>query len=319
MVFMLKKNKYKNGKKVQSDLYAPPDKGGVWGYANVHHCRQILDENGNVIESYCFSVDDSPVSDPRGIYRKIHKYENGKKVQLDEYALPGKGGILGYANVHHCRRILDKNENIIEQYYFGVDEAPVVDNDGVSNYKLKYENCRIVQADLYALTGKGGVGGNDKVHHSRQILDERENVVEKYYFGVDETRIVDDNGVYVRKYKYENGSRVQNDLYGLPGKGGVWGYAKVHHGRQILDENGNVIEVYYFGVDDTPVADFEGIYHKKNKYENGRKVQRDLYGLPGKGGVWRHPNVHHIRQRFDKDGKVIEEMLFDFNEKELKE
>jgi PDZ domain len=114
------------------------------------------------------------------------------------------------------------------------------------------------------------------------VYDERGNIVEMAYFGVDGKPALDKDGKARVTYRYdERGNGVEIAFFGADGKPTLDkdGYARW---TAVYDERGNQVETAYFGVDGKPISDAgRGATSLVEKDAKGRIVSKIVHDAEG--------------------------------------
>ena len=124
----------------------------------------------------------------------------------------------------------------------------------------------------------------------------KDKVSVEWYLDVNNEATTNENGVAreERIYNTSTGMLATNNLYALPGQGGVIGYTNVHHLCRSFDGFGNQTGERYFDADGNPTTDNNGVFECQYSWKGGYKVRDDYLAPNGKGGVLGDTNVHHM-------------------------
>ena len=308
----------KTGKLSRAEFYAQENQGGIWEYKNVHKVIRTFDEYGNIVSDSLFDINQNPAANKDGVHSSKNFYHEqaGYLVRDEIYGLPGKGGVWGYENVHKIVRLFDKNGNQIEERYFDINNKPTVDSNGIHYCTNSYKDGKLAERTFYALEGQGGMWEFKNVHKAVRFFDPEGNITEERYFDINNKPTVNSNGIHYYTDSYKDGKLAERTFYALKGQGGIWEHQNVHKAVRFFDSNGNAVEDYYYGIDNEPVINQNGIQRVVDTFDEKNKLtERTFYALKDQGGIWGYPNVHKAVQLFDPEGNITEEWYFDINNK----
>jgi hypothetical protein len=250
-----------------------PDDGGVFGARYAH------DERGLVV-------------------RQTYLGKNGE---------PATHGLAKYAT--ETTRYDDKGSPI-EQAYFGPDDRPTLNKDGVARVRMQYDE-RGNRTEL-AFFGPDGQPTLHRIgaHRVTARYDERGNQVENAVFGTDGRPTLTRDGIHKMTAEHDpRGHRIVETCFGVDDRPTLNKDA-VHRIASRYDENGNRIEKADFGLDGRPVLNKQG-YHKVvgERDERGRLIGLSYFGVDGKP-VLNKDGAHRRTARLDERGNAIDVACF---------
>lgn len=229
--------------------------------SGVHRiCREYAGKDKISAEWY-LDANAEAVTNENGVARDVRMYDTstGMLATMNLYALPGEGGVFGFTNVHHICRSFDKYGNQTGERHFDAAGDPAADNDGVFESRYWWEGGYKVREDYLAPKGKGGVWGDEYVHHvakKYKVINDVNLCVREEHYGCDERPAASNNGIARIESTYDaTGVERRRDLYSVNALGGVWGASNLCHVVMTLDDRGNIETLQYFDNDGRYVAD----------------------------------------------------------------
>ena len=193
---------------------------------------------------------------------------------------------------------------------YGISSIGNSDNSGklmeqtVFGYDADGNVCKIVNCMDGRRTFRNGFAEEyDK-------YDERGNLVERVYFGIDGKPCMRKDGFAKIEYKYDDcGNIVEVAYFGTDGKPCLHkdGFAKV---TASYDERGNLIEQAYFGSDGKPCVHKDGNAKVVFKYDGrGNCIEEAYLGTDGKLCMIKDGYAKWA-SKYDERGNLIEEACF---------
>ena len=275
------------------------------GYAKV---TMEYDDRGNEIEQTYFGIDGKPTAlegdDPYDSSVKTW-HENGE-VATQTWFYRIKEHPDGYAK----RTVkIDERGNIIEQAYFGIDGKLCLIHIGYAKVTMKYdEQGNIIEAAYYGVDDKPAALEGDDPYDSWMTIwhDNGKVATQTWFYSVKRHP----EGYAKATVKHdEQGNPIEVAFFGIDDKPYLYkdGYAKV---TTKCDEQGNIIEVAYYGVDDKPAAlagddPYDSV--KTTYHENGEVATQTWFYR-----VKEHPDGYASEEfKFDMDGKRTEQVYRD--------
>ena len=171
---------------------------------------------------------------------------------------------------------------------------------------------------MYAVAGVKSTR-EDGIAEERRECDRLGNVTKVSNFGLDGKPKADKDGVFERRYEYdEDGNRRKDSLiYAVAGVKGTRedGIAEV---RFEYDARGNVTKVLYFGSNGKPKADKDGVFEMRSEYDEDGNRRKDslIYAVADAKAV-REDGIAEVRFEYDERGKVKNVLRFDVNGKQI--
>ena len=242
--------------------------------------RQEYDAFGNVRTSWNYDAKGGFCGDKYGIAGVIREYnEWGGKTREIYMDAKGERTQKFDERISEIQYAYDEFHNETERCYYDKDGNAGFDFLGVTRSVQTFDNGFLVARDLFAPSGKSLIG-QPGVNHEKESFDRCGHMIEQSFYDVTGgLRLV------VRR-KFAN----------LPGACEIE--------RRLFDNA------------DNEKPDKMGIVRFHTEYdEEGRKTQVDSYSRYGMGGAWNYPNVHHVKQKYDPDGNVVEESYYDVADK----
>ncbi len=296
------------------------------------------DDHGNMVEKKNCGPEGELVFDKQGVSITRWQYDiQDNKIEERYFGINNKpvADKSGVSIIKWEYRVEDRNMMYEKKSFLGIHGEPVADSTGVSVFYAQFRSNRVVFNRLVGLPNSGGIrkipnkygrytiisddiDSKTNICQCYQYFDSHGRVVKIEFRGIDNSPIANKDGVSIEEYEYIGGGIIKN-LYGIPKKGGVMGEANVSRILLILDSKGNLIEKRLFDIYNTPIIGSDGASCWKYQYNKyGKKIQQDLFALPGSGGVLGHAYAHHVRQLLNTEGEVIGTRYFDVHEREVK-
>ncbi|MDR3261102.1 MAG: toll/interleukin-1 receptor domain-containing protein, partial [Tannerella sp.] len=199
------------------DAVGACDADSIWGF---EYC---LDSLGRPVEIYYSGYDGQHLPAKTGVMGRKYDYDIYGNICRAEYVGKDNKSVLNQ------RFWSDKNGNIIEKAYFGMDGNPcLAENSGYAKWTRKY--------------------------------NKRGNQIEETYFGIDGNPCLNNDSVAIWTAKYdERGNQIEEAYFGIDGNPCL--KYRVAKWTAKYDERGNQIEEAYFGIDGNPCLKY-GDYAK---------------------------------------------------------
>ena len=213
-----------------------------------------------------------------------------------------KDGYAGYR--------IDRNErgDEIRRSYFGIDEKPILQNDGYASYERVIRDGRTHETAYFDREGKPTFdkGG---FHRIGARYDASGNRTEWIYFGIAGEPVLAYDGYARSTVRFENGARVETAHFGGDGQPVMIkdGYSRVT--RRVVD--GLPVEWRYFGTRGEPVLSNDRVHLARATYD-GRGNQVQLAYFDTVDRPTRHGDGHARQDAvFNEQGFRIDLRYFD--------
>ncbi len=292
------------------------------------------DERGNILEQSWFGTDGKPGLHVNGYATLLWEYDEDGR-ELSRKSLDTEGKLCpdgdGYA-VRLCR--YDERGNLTEEACFGADGKPCLDNTRgyasiIRCYDDKGNNTeqRFLGVDGRPCLNKQGYAAVTAVYDQRGYIveesfrgtddklcrtkkgyarytnryNEQGYCVEQSYFDAEGQPCLADKGCARITWQYdERGHKTEQAHFGTDGEpclndSGCFRFTCVN------DERGHVLDTRYFGTDGRPCTDKRGNLAVQWAHDECGNHVETLYIKPD--GM--------VRNRWDKNGKLIEHALLD--------
>ena len=266
--------------------------------------RLTFNKQGWLEKEVYLDSSDFPTSTSEGVYGLIHSY-NKQGLELSEIYLGIKGEPFPFKGVVETANILDGMGNIIEQIYLNEDRSLVINENGFSQLKVKYDSQgNLVEGFFY------GVDGNPTLHnkgyHSiKREYDFRGNIIGELYYGIEGEPVNNVEGYFSKKYKYDDlGNIIYSSVYGVDSKSIINGDGFFAQ-KNDYDNRGNAIRSSFYGLDSKPVVIKSGISVVERTFdERGNIKVWSYYGLDNKP-IIRDGGYSSVEYVFDKQGNEV--------------
>jgi YD repeat-containing protein len=187
----------------------------------------------------------------------------------DDALIPNNNGYAKYAQAY------DEQGNLIEWTYLGIDDAPILNKKGYAKVTQAYDEYNNVIEQAFWDTDNTPVLGARGYAKVTQVYDEHGNVIEQAYSGTDDGPILNKNG-----------------------------YAKL---TQVFDGHGNIIGIAYFGADDEPILQSDHYAKTTSVFDDrGNLIEQAYWGTDG-GPILQTSGFAKFTQAYDERGNVIEQ------------
>ena len=222
------------------------------------------------------------VANKFGIHKTVNVYNKEKQwIKIENYALPGKGGVYQNTFVHKVVQDVDKKGLVVAARFFGVDcKTPVVNNMGV--HKIIYEN-------------------NWRGHKES----------EAYYGGVDgKTPIKTLNGIHKIIYTYDAIGRMESaSCFNVKGER-VNNNDRIHRIVSSFNRKGEPESHSFYNTRGEPTENKSGVH--KIVFTYTEKGQKESEAWFGKNGVLKtSPNgIHKWKFTYDQKGNLVKTTFF---------
>lgn len=309
------------------------------GVAGWNH---VYDENGNEIERNYFDDKGKPCFYNKNYVKWVKTYdERGNMTSIRYYGKDDK--LVTYQGGVGEDYTLDERGNVLVETTVGAD-GKLAKGKLIAKYKYdKFDNE--IEFSVYDRDGKPA--NNSLGYHKRTyVYDERNQIIERRYYGKDnKLTTYDDDDYAIKKDEYDNkGNNVKTSYFNVKEKPVCCSEGWASSIRE-YDNYGNVIRQRFFGVDGKPtdpkVMMPEGIarYDKWNnmiylasgdgngniimnnkrgcaitKYEfdkKGNKLSESYFDQYDKPMINKKEGCHMMKITYDETGNILSEAYFD--------
>ncbi len=292
------------------DIAGNPTTGPL-GYAveELHH-----DEAGNVIERRFLGKDHELVTrlDGFAIFRAGYD-EHGTLLAKKFFDIAGKPVLVPGFGYHELRLEHDKLGRQVGGSGFGVNGEPVQMAEGYHGIRYVFDSAsRLTESMLFDPGGKPARHPKDFWHRCVSKYDDRGNMVELAYFGVDGKPVADADGVSRTMWTFDDADRYLTwRCYGADGKAGL-DKNGIHETRFSYDGRGNVTRWTNFGTDRKPILCAAGYHIMAQAYdERGNVIEASYLGVGGEPVVEKESRLHRITYAYNSKGQQTEMRMFD--------
>lgn len=285
------------------------------------------DEYGNVIKYTCYDVNGKQTKHRDGYYQLNKTYDSRGNCIRE----------VGYTKDTYCiiEYSYNKNNLLTEKKYLDKDNAPAVDEDGVSVYRYQYdEQGRLVGQQMTDVLGEpveaSGYTGlkyqydedNNRVRavyyngeemQSQEIYsyDEKGNRILTAYQDGSGNPMMTRYGAFMKKEYNDMGDLIRTSFLDTDkelciGERGCAGFTHT------VDNMGNVTEEHYFGADGQPIVCSDGFATGIREYNaQGWKIRDSFYGLDGKLISNENGQASVIEYIYNDSGRKKTEIYYD--------
>ena len=251
----------------------------------------------------------------KGVVEVKLRYDgNGNLLERSYY---GNNGKLKNIETQYAKLIMkyDLYGNEIETAFYGESNEPVLHKEGFHKFKMKYDEQGSLIEDSYYGTNNSPILRKQGVFKVMYKHDYRGLEVERIHYGLNNEAVItkDDVGISKVTMKYdENRNLIELIYYGVDGlmmltNDGVAKFTIKY------DEYGNRLKIFYFGVDDKPAIHSEGMASMSYRYDENSNVSEEVcFGVDGKPTL-NTDNVAIARYKYDEHSNRVEETLFGIN------
>ena len=197
--------------------------------------------------------------------------------------------------------------------YFGADDKPVLNKTGMSRASAVFdERGNITEEAYFGVDGRPVLRSDFGVARTTYRYDERGHEIEQVYFEIDGKPTPNKNGLSRITAVYdERGNEVEDAYFGIDGKPilGDGGYARVTHR---YDDRGepNRIGQFRNGWQTNPRQSgwrfARYLWLRRARQEGGRNIFRRANGKPVLGDA----GYARVTYRYDERGNEVEEAYF---------
>jgi len=276
--------------------------------------QRFRNSDGRLVEVLSCSESGDPAPDSQGITRTVCAYYPGSHQarQIDVYADSG-AGVWGSNGIYHAVRIFDDSRRIVQESYFDREDRPYPDENCVTLVKKSYwgadEILRTVELFDERSNSVWGVAGLYKVH---RIYDEKGRQTEETYNNRGGGIATNADGVAALKYEYDKDVLSAGRKIALASEhGGIEGLTNVWRVVYDYDTNGNEVALSYYDKNGVPAGNGIGMTRKSMSYWEGSGVCKESDMFAEHGGLWGESNIFHGIQRYDRQGRVVEQVNLD--------
>jgi len=272
-------------------------------------------------------------------YRDGDLFETSKRYGVNEF-LPCKGLLHKF-----------KNDLDVEQIYIGMDDNPAVGPDGYNKiiFELYDDESRwglVKERSYFNLDGLP-VESNEKFHKITYSRDDRGNIIEEAfwginnnsvksalginsikrvfneldyeieteYFGESKEKVKTIYGINREKYEYLNGNLSKLLRYNLLGELVEGDEIKVLDGAAIIkyenDGRGNLISESFFDKNESPIISTMGYFKVVYSYNNfDKKISEKFNGIEEEA-VNDFSGIHEYVYKYNENGLLASQYFFD--------
>jgi len=281
------------------------------GFASMSY---TYDSNANPIKAVYHDVENQPVISKHGISCYCNDYDDkGNNIRTSYFGLNNekvisKQGFSSYASEY------DEKGNILKKSFLGLKNEPVL-YDGFASYVQIYDSRNyIIQQSYYGLNNEPVETKEDGVHKIKSFIDEKGNIMEGRFFGIDGKPKNRKSGDAITCFKRDkNGNPVEVSSFDVDGQPALYNgeYSKI---SVTYDDFANPIERRYYGKDNKLCLCKAGYAIDRSVYDaRGHRTQISYFGtneeriLCDKG--------YSVEQcMFDEQGNILELSYFGVNE-----
>ena len=272
------------------------------GYASL---TRRYDDSGRVIEEAYFGTEGEPVLSEDGYARITKAYDTlGHLTGWVHFGAHGEKVIGTKEKYHRARVVPDERGHRLEFAAFGLDDKPVLLEEGYSRRVNRYDAHDHLVEDAYFGVEDEPVVSNAGYSRATQTFDDRGKLVEVARFGADGKLMIGGNGVAKLTRRYNDyGDLIEEAYFGTGGEPILRddGYARL---MRVNDRNGRMIEEAYFGTDGRPVAQKNGYAKVTHRYDHQGGVLEDAYfGVGGEPVLSEHG---YSRKAYIKDDRGLD-------------
>ena len=242
----------------RKDEYGLKDSPCLYGCTGAWHKVTMYDVKGNETNSCTYATDGSLACDSNNVHTRTYTYFDDS-VRHKRRDLYGRD-MWGITGIVHSVTWYDSNDNVVEECYFGDNEHPVADKDGMTKSVREYFTQSKIygRRDEFGVKGNACLYGNTGVWHRVTQYDLLGRITKRSHFSESDEPIADKNGIIYLTVSYTNGVQYAKrcDFYGTD----LFGSTGVCHKVKLYDANGK--EVY------------EAEYLADNKINWRRRLER---------------------------------------------
>ena len=262
-----------------------------WDYDSKHRETEVRFIGQEIQKGQLPKYSESPAQDESGISRVTKSYHGNTRIiaRLDEFGLRNVPCLYGNTDVWHRVTCYDIYGRMTNECFYSVSDSSIDCNAKYAEGRFKYDlNGNIISAVEVSADGNVvvSIGGNGFVDGT-EVSAEKEGcpneelcfdlspsvvATQQIFHGLDLSGV---GSVRVKMKTALSGSFIVVDA----------------NQRQMLIPNG-----------------FSRCTVEKR--DNGNFRRLDYYALPGEGGVWGSPGVHHEVRLFDEKGQMTNECYF---------
>ena len=252
-----------------------------------HLAIWTYDPLGNVVEERWFGLDGRLCLQANGRYAIIrHRYDQlGRLIETSYFDTLDRLTInhRDLSAVH--KDTYDERGKLSEQRWFGVDCRPCANVNGFAVARMAYDQrgnrigtSYFDSQDRPALQKAGGY------HSLHEIYNDRLQLAEKRWFGIDGKPCLQDDGYSIARMKYnEFGDLIETAYFDAEDHPAAAKSSGVHMTRQVIDARGAVAEQRWFDIDSKPCLNHDGAAGWQ--MIDGRKIFVGLDGAPVKNAA----------------------------------
>ncbi|MBC7820784.1 MAG: serine/threonine protein kinase, partial [Planctomycetaceae bacterium] len=297
------KSRFENGHAVER-TYVDRDGQPVLTNEKIAGWKAEFDADGKETSREYLGIDGKPTRHRDGNLGWTARYAEGR---LQEKML------LGYDDstdgVLVVRQHFDREEKVVEQWYLGADGNKVAHRlFGNAGRKSRFEKGHEVERTYVDRDGQP-VLTNEQIAGSKSEFDANGNETRKEFFDTNgkPTRIRGGNRGWTARY--EDQKQKEQTFFGYDDS--TDGVSNI---RNLFDNSGNMIEVWYLDADGNKVAhrQFGNAGWKSEFDANGNEKRREYFGTDGKPTRHRDGSAGWTKKYVD--GRVDEETYFGYDD-----
>lgn len=269
-------------------------------------------KNGNLTKQFFYDETGSLCSNSEGIaYYKIDYDSHGNITCASSYDTQKKlvCNNEGYAIT---RFSYDKKGNISKYSYYDADDIPCVTKDGYSARRNKYnQKNQLIESECFDQDDKPTLDDNGYVKISVSY-NENGDIESMCFFDADDTPCLSSNGYAKQVFVYDENHRcIEKRFYDIDFNTPIKNAYNVARIMYEYDKLGNEIESKCFDENDNPVNDSDGIFYKKQIYdETGNLKETFYFDLNGKSAAV-FSGAAGIGYTYDEFGNILSESLYE--------
>ena len=273
--------------------------------------KKSYDENGDLIEEMNYDSQNRLCADEYGDYGTRYEYKfNPRMISVISI---GEDGKPHNCNLGHCysNSYFDEKTRIILREYLGVNGNPVPIAGDIFTIKTIFNDEDNSKNEQNIGINGDLVNDLNGIASTYSQYDELGRLILQKQYDKDGKLICDSDGDYGTAYEYSQDGR-ETSIISLDENGQIhannYGYAIL---RSVFDEQGRVIEVYYYDVERKPTLYQDYFGYKKIYTNQDNKYIFRYLDEKGEPSLSSYNGCFAIEKEVDNKDRIIRERYLD--------
>lgn len=305
-----------DNKRVRVATFVGPD--GIPQPQRNSHAEVIqfyYDKKGNDIRRYYLDDDGIPTPGPYNAYGHAQRFDGrGHLIFIASLNIHHEiiNDIEGTASI---RIRYDPEGNPIRETNFDSEDniTNLIDARGYSTIKRHFDTWgNLTELSFFDARGNPVISGTTNCHHITYQRDMRGNITEQRCTGLSGLpRTFRDSGTAVIRYSYDRQNHMTGKAFFNAGGMASVNYDGVHSYTYSFDKNGYIATECKFSTNGTPMTE-QGFHQaRQTNDENGNTLQIGYFGIHGEVATREDGRTHMQKMAYDSHGREIRKENYD--------